>query len=145
MQAFLYRHLVPSQELRVAVQPVRWRSPALEVAGDIPVLVPAGGTARIRISGWRGRQLKDVKLALKDPPAGVSLQEVKLALRGFAFRLKIEKGALPLGYTDNIIVEMYREAAPRRRRGGKASDRKVRYPIGILPAIPIVVVDRRGA
>jgi len=145
MQAFLYRHLVPSQELRVAVRPVRWRTPSIEVAGDLPVLIPAGGTARVRIKGWRGRQLKNIKLALKDPPAGVTLQDVSLALRGLAFRLKVEKGALPVGYADNLIVEIYRESVPRRRKGGKASNRKQRYTIGVLPALPIEIVDRRGA
>ena len=145
MQAFLYRHLVPSQELRVAVRPVRWRTPPVEVAGDLPVQIPAGGTARVRIKGLKGRQLRDIKLALKDPPAGVTLQDVSVALRGLAFRLKVEKGALPVGYADNLIVEIYRESVPRGRRGGKASSRKQRFTIGILPALPIVVVDRRGA
>jgi len=142
MQAFLYRHLVPSRELRVAVTPVRWRVPVVKVNRRLPVRVPAGGSAQVRIRLGLGRVAREVKLELRDPPEGVTLGDVNVHPGGVRFRLKAKRGALPVGYADNLIVEAYREIAPRRRTGRPAREAQ-RVSIGFLPAIPIKIVGGR--
>jgi hypothetical protein len=48
MQAFAYRHLVPAQELKVAVWTRRVSGLAATILGKTPVHIPAGGTVRVR-------------------------------------------------------------------------------------------------
>ena len=91
MQAFLYRHLLPAREFRVAVRPVRWRVPPMDLAGPQPVLVTPGEATRVRITGWRGQAGQDVKLVLQDPPPGITLQDVNITARGLSFRVKAAK------------------------------------------------------
>ena len=49
MQAFAYRHLVPAQELKVAVWTRRVSGPAMSVRGKTPVQIPAGGTVHVQL------------------------------------------------------------------------------------------------
>ncbi|UCG58698.1 MAG: hypothetical protein JSU70_04125 [Phycisphaerales bacterium] len=140
MQAFLYRHLVPAQELVVSVQKVRWRVPAVELASDSPVRIPAGGTAQVRIKTRRGKTLQEMRLQLNEPPEGVTLHDVTVMPDGLAFKLKADKDAMESGFADNLIVEAFREYRPKQKDGTLAKQKR-RYSMGFLPAIPIQVVQ----
>ncbi|MBN2491705.1 MAG: hypothetical protein JXQ29_12735 [Planctomycetes bacterium] len=142
MQAFLYRHLVPSEELRVAVAPLRGGAPAIEIVNPLPVAVPAGGTAWVRVKAWRGNPSGEVKVALREPPAGMTVEEVSVVPGGFAFRLKADRAALPVGFADNLLAEASREVE-RVDRDGKPTGKRLRTSIGLLPAIPFTIVERR--
>jgi len=145
MQAFLYRHLVPSQELLVKVQKAKWRVPPVELVGDGPVRIPAGGTAQVRIRTQRGRILKDIQLELNEPPEGVTLHGVSVVPEGLAFQLKADKDAMQSGFADNLIIEAFREFTPKQQEG-KPALKKRRTSMGIFPAIPIEIVQgSRGA
>ena len=79
MQAFIYHHLVPAQDLLVAViGRERLRHP-WKLLGQVPVKLPLGGTVSVRFSMPRGPQLDKVQLTLHDAPAGISIQDVSLA------------------------------------------------------------------
>ena len=70
MQAFIYHHLVPMQNLLVAVTgPERFRAP-WKLLGKVPVKLPAGGTVSVRFSLPRGPQLEKVQLTLHDAAGG---------------------------------------------------------------------------
>ena len=142
MQAFLYRHLLPAREFRVAVRPVRWRVPPMDLAGPQPVLVTPGEATRVRITGWRGQAGQDVKLVLQDPPPGITLEDVNITARGLSFRVKAAKDGPPLGFSDNLIVEMIREV--KRTRPGSKTAQVQRVSAGVLPAIPIKIVKQRS-
>jgi hypothetical protein len=45
------------------------------------------------------------------------------------------------GFADNLIVETFREYTPKQK-DGKPSNQKRRYSMGVLPAIPIEIVQR---
>jgi len=141
MQAFLYRHLVPSQELLVAVQKSRWRVPTMELAGDVPVRIPAGGTARVLMKTRRTAAIREVELELNEPPEGVSLQGLTVVPAGLAFQLKADKDAMQPGFADNLIVEAFREITPKQK-DGKPANQKRRISMGVFPAIPIEIVQR---
>jgi len=141
MQAYLYRHLVPSQELMVVVQKSKWRVPPVEIAGRSPVRIPEGGTAQVRIKTRKGAVLKEIQLELNEPPEGVSLHDVKVTPEGLAFRLKADKDAIKSGFADNLIVESFREFTPKQQEG-KPAPQKQRYSMGVFPAIPIEIVQR---
>lgn len=141
MQAFLYRHLVPTQELLVAVQKSRWRVPGVELAGRGLVRIPAGGTARVLMKTPRRPVLKEMQLELNEPPEGLTLHDVTVVPEGLAFRLKADKDAMQTGFADNLIVEAFREFTPKQQEG-KPAPQKRRISMGVFPAIPIEIVQR---
>jgi hypothetical protein len=141
MQAFLYRHLVPRQELLVAVQRAKWRVPPVELAGRSPVRIPAGGTARVRFKTRKRPVLKEMQLELNEPPEGLTLHDVTVVPGGLAFQLKADEDAMQSGFADNLIVEAFREYTPKRK-DGKPANQKRRYSMGVFPAIPIEIVQQ---
>lgn len=151
MQAFLYRHLVPTQELLVLVLKAKWRAPPVALAGPSPVRIPVGGSARVRIKTRKRAVLKEMQLELNEPPEGLTLHDVTVVPEGLAFKLKADKDIMQSGFADNLIVEAFREYTPKQKDGppkvglikpGVAgpSNQKRRYSMGIFPAIPIEIV-----
>ncbi len=139
MQAFLYRHLVPAQELLVAVRKVRWKTPPVQIVGSIPVRLTAGFNNQIRIKTQRGKVLNEICLELNDPPKGVTLGDLTVLPNGLAFEVKVDKIAIEKSFTDNLIVEVFREWTPQAKDGQPAPT-KQRTSLGVFPAIPIEVV-----
>ena len=141
MQAFLYRHLVPAQEILVAVTKQRWSAPAMRIAEDGAIRIPVGGSKRVRVKAWNSRAIKGIMLELNDPPEGLSLDDVSVVSDGLEFRLHADKDAVKSGFADNLIVEAFRESTPKTK-DGKPAGAKRRYSIGFLPAIPIEIVRK---
>jgi hypothetical protein len=141
MQAFLYRHLVPTQELLVSVQKAKWRVPPVEQAGRVPVRIPAGGTAQVLMKTPRRAVLKEMQLQLHEPPEGLTLHDVAVVPEGLAFILKADKDAMQGGFEDNLIVEAFRVFTPKQQEG-KPAPQKRRVSMGVFPAIPIEIVQR---
>lgn len=140
MQAFLYRHLVPSQEFLVAVRGGRGAPPPVEVVGGVPIRIPAGGTTEVRIKAPGRQRLPDLELQLSDPPEGVTLQDVAVGPDGLAFVLKADLATAKPGLADNLIIEGFTDVE-RPQRGGAKARSKQRVSVGFLPAIPIEVVQ----
>ena len=141
MQAFLYRHLVPSQEFLVAVKKAKWRVPPVELAGRGPVRIPAGGTARVLIKTPKRKVLQEIQLELNEPPEGLTLHDVTVVPEGLTFQLKADKDAMQSGFADNLIVEAFREFTPQQQEG-KPAPQKRRTSMGVFPAIPIEIVQQ---
>jgi len=139
MQAFLYRHLVPTQEFLVSVQKARWGVPPVELVGRSPIRIPAGGSAQVQLKAGKRANFTGVQLQLNEPPEGLSLHDVNVVPQGLAFRLKADADAVPVGFADNLIVEAFRQFAPKQQEG-KPAPQKRRSSMGVLPAIPIEIV-----
>jgi len=138
MQAFAYRHLVPVQDLAVSVSG-RWPGRgALKILGPLPVKIPVGGTARVRIAGPRGLLSERVQLELSEPPDGISVQKIEPLPQGAEIILQSDGAKVKAGTTGNLIVAAY----PNRPAAGKAKGpaNQRRTPFGTLPAIPYQVV-----
>ena len=141
MQAFLYRHLVPAQEFLVLIQKSRWGVPPVELAGNSPVRIPAGGSAQVRIKTARRANFKGIQLQLNEPPEGLTMHDVAVVPNGLSFQLKAEKDAMQSGFADNLIVEAFREYVVKQK-DGKPPNQKRRNSMGFFPAIPIEIVQR---
>jgi hypothetical protein len=140
MQAFAYRHLVPAQALLAWVTGFRRMLPAVTLAASGPVRLPAGGTARVQVLVPESAGAANApKLELRDPPAGVSVQEVTAAPGSLTLILRADAKTAKVGYADNLIVEAFAEFEIKRP-GGKAT--KQRVPLGALPAIPFEIVTQ---
>jgi len=141
MQAFLYRHLTPSQELMVSTLKPRFGGRLFQLARSRPVRIPVGGKARVRVRAPQHPRLKDIELELDEPPEGVTLQDVTVVPIGLAFELKADGDTAQTGFEDNLIVEAFIETESQRRGGG-AAGRTQRVSLGLLPAIPFEIVRR---
>ncbi len=141
MQAFLYRHLVSSQELLVAFSKSRFPISPIERDGNGIVRIPVGGQARVLFKTIKRPILQEIRLALIEPPEGVSLQDVTIVNEGIVFNLKADMKTLKSVLSDNLIVEVIREFTPAQQEGRPAPQRQ-RVSIGFLPAIPIEVVTQ---
>ena len=137
MQAFLYRHLVPAQEFLVFVQKSRWGAPPVELAGNSPVRIPAGGSAMVRLKAAKRANFKGLQLQINGPPEGLSIHDVTVVPKGLSFQLKADKDVVSIA--DNLIVEAFREYAVKKK-DGTLTGQKRRNSMGVFPAIPIEIV-----
>jgi hypothetical protein len=139
MQAFAYRHLVPTDEFLVEVTGKRRLAAAFAVAGATPLLLPAGGTAQVQVTStarpWVQQQ---TQFELDSAPAGVTLGPVTPSAAGWTLTLQADAKAVKVGYADNLLVEAYTEVAARGK-DGKPNGQKRRVEIGVLPAIPVQI------
>jgi hypothetical protein len=140
MQAFLYRHLVPAQQLLFLVQKYRWQMPSVEVVGGNPVKIPAGGSVKVKLKTKPRPVLKEIDLVLYEPPAGITLHDVTTIPEGMAFVLKADKDSVQSGMSDNLIIQAFREHTPKQQEG-KPKPKKRRDSMGIIPAIPIHITQ----
>jgi hypothetical protein len=152
MQVFAYRHLVPQQELLVAITgsrpvPAVWRPllAGVQVASPTPVQVPLGGTAQVQVRAPQtlpGRipsALKAARFELAAPPRGVTLRGTSVTPTGVILTVKADGCIADVGESGHLIVEVSTDASGSAS-GGQASARPRRVSLGVLPAIPIRVV-----
>ncbi len=142
MQAFLWRHLVPAQELIATMAaPGPRRSPP-EFAGSLPLRIPRGGTAelRLRLDG-RGKP-ESITFELGDAPKGVTLVETTPRRGELVLLFKADAEGAPAGTAGNLIVGVYLD--PSGGKEGKGA-RNRRIGIGVLPAIPFEIVAAEPA
>jgi hypothetical protein len=143
MQAFLYRHLVPSQELMVSVDKPQW-SPLIEPAGQYPIRIPAGGQAEAIFKTPRRPAALKFQMELLDPPAGITLGPVSASAGQLSVIIKADKEKPKIGYEDNLIVELVAERAINGK-DGKPTGKTERFSVGGLPAIPLKIVEATAA
>lgn len=145
MQAFIYHHLVPANELMVAVTGAGRSRGALKLMDEDPVELPVGGTARVRLSVPNGPRasnrsfLGQIRLALNDPPDGIAIEEDTPIRSETVIALTTDAEAVQPGRKGNLIVDVFMERTASSR-GGKPQAAKRRIPLGTLPAIPFEVV-----
>ena len=137
MQAFLYRHLVTSQELKVEVSSKNMSRFAINLVNPGLVKIPMGGTVTVRLAvpaAFADR----VDLELSEPPDGVSIQKVSSNRAGGEIILACDVAKAKLGSKGNLIIEAF----PQKGNGGlgKAKATQRRSGMGSLPAIPFEIV-----
>lgn len=135
MQAFLYRHLVASENWMVVVSKKgRW-APPLKVVGKGPLRLAPGKTAPVRVFGSKGAFMSQIRLDLNDPPKGVSIGKVSPAKGGeLEFVLTADADKVKPGEKGNLIVNVFTMRSPKSKDGKKRPARRI--PLGVLPAIP---------
>lgn len=135
MQAFLWRHLVPAQELLVKVKEQRWSRQPITLTNAAPLRVPVGGDAVASFKFPGSNWLKKLKLALATPPDGVSLDNVIVGKRSFSVKIKIAENAMKNQDAANLIIAAVRETPAKNNAGPPR-----RTTVGYIPALPIEVV-----
>jgi hypothetical protein len=141
MQAFAYRHLVPAQELMVAVSG-RWaQKAAVRILSTTPVRIPAGGTTRVQVGVPGSTFLGKVQLELNEPPEGITIKDVLAVGRGSEIVLQSDAAKVKPGLVGNLIVNAFAARAQDSAQNKAPANRR-RVSLGALPAIPFEIVGQ---
>lgn len=135
MQAFAYHHLVPVNEMVLAMGGRASRG-AVRVAENQPVRIPAGGAVRFRVGMPPSTLAGKVHLELTDAPPGLSIDRVEPAGPAMDVRLRADGSKVKPGTQGNLVITAFAE-----RAGGSGGNAR-RFPVATLPAIPFEVVGR---
>ena len=140
MQAFIYQHLVPAQELLVAIRRNPRGGGSLQVLGEGPAQIPVGGTAIVRLVGPPNPMSAQLKFELSEPPEGIAIDRVTFGEGPAVLVLKADADAAKPGVRGNLIVDVFIERS--QTRDGVAQPAR-RFPVGVLPAIPFEIVKAK--
>ena len=140
MQAFAYRHLVPVNELEVAVSGRFMNRMPLKILSATPVKIPAGGTVRVRISAPGSAFANRVRLELSEPPEGIALGSVSPTSEGTEIELRSDAAKAKPGLKGNLIVNIMPGQALVAAKKNKKQGNQPRAAVGTLPAIPFEIV-----
>ena len=139
MQAFAYRHLVCMQELDAAVTRRGRGRPPIRVLSAMPVKIPAGKTAQIRVGVPARTLVGELRLELSDPPEGIAIRGATPTPRDTEIVLASDAAKVRPGQKGNLIVEVRMLVKPRPMPG-KAAPQPRLVSVGTLPAIPFEIV-----
>ncbi len=132
-QAFAYHHLVPAKELMVAVAGHFSKSGQVKTASELPVKIPIGGSALVKIAAAIGEKAGALQIELIDPPAGIAVKRISTSPDGAEIELQSEAGKVIAGEKGSLILQAF---AMRKNQSGKMR----RIPLGPLPTITFEVV-----
>lgn len=134
MQAFAYRHLVPSRELKVAVCGKAAGKSIVDLLIDGPLEIPAGGLVRIPFNAKPGSYFPRGKLELDEAPEGFSIEAITPSRTGAEISIRADAKKLKPGIEGNLILSTFSGPAVSGRR---------RSALVTLPAVPFRVVKER--
>ncbi len=108
MQAFIYRHMVPSQEFMVMTRFPNRRAPTFELVDNNSIKIPAGGTTKVRVKMPRrpAASAPPIYLELSEPPAGLTLGDVNITPGELTFAIAADSNTAKVGLADNLIVDV---------------------------------------
>ncbi|MDZ7616042.1 MAG: hypothetical protein U1E05_03500, partial [Patescibacteria group bacterium] len=109
------------------------------ILGDGPVLIPAGGTALVRVAFPPSRATERIQFALSDPPPGIGISRVSSSDRGADILLESDAAAVKAGMAGNLIVTAS-APGPGRTDGAPRANQRSRQ-LATLPAIPFEIVE----
>lgn len=141
MQAFIYRHLVPAKDLRVAVIGTPRRSTVGLVSKE-SVKIPAGGTAKVPASLPSRSFFGEIQVELSDPPDGITIEDVTLGQWHGEIVLRCDAGEVQPGLKGNLIVNVFAGKTGEDSGKGKEQRKKRRILLSALPAIPFEIVAK---
>jgi hypothetical protein len=141
MQAFIYRHMVPSQELMVMTGYYKRRAPTFELVDYNSIKIPAGGTAGVRVKIPNRPIASTIQLELSEPPAGLTLGDVNITPGKLTFAIAADSNTAKVGLVDNLIVDISADP-PSNPSGNQKKTQKQRVYLGVLPAIPFEITPK---
>ncbi len=137
MQAFLWRHLVPTEELIVYRVPRKWARMPMKPL-EKPVEILPGESHVMTFTTTHKRIEKDLELELSDAPEGVTLGRVTPVAGGVEVTLMGDPEKLVAGRKGNLILSAFVNRAVMGK-DKKPTGKRRRIPFGMLPAVPYVV------
>jgi hypothetical protein len=140
MQAFIYQHLVPAEELLASIRPNPRGGGTVRILEQDPVQIPVGGTTIVRLTAPASSMTAQLKFELSEPPDGIAIDRVTFGEGPALLVLSADADMAEPGNKGNLIVDVFIERS--LSRDGVAQPVR-RIPVGVLPAIPFEVVEPR--
>ena len=140
MQAFLWRHLVLTEEWVVNVGGGRRSLPPPKILASEPVLITAGSNAQVRLEIPRAEPQEDVLVELSDPPNGITVAKVVSEESRVTVELHADAEKAKPGQKGNLIATAYIEPERRDKNGKELPKRRI--SLGTLPAIPFEIAEQ---
>jgi hypothetical protein len=140
MQAFFYWHLVPAQDLKLAIRRGNTFRTPVQVMAQQPLKIPTGGIVRLPVQAAlpANSQVDKLVYELSDPPAGVELRETTFGPNGAVIVLACDPAKAKSGETGNLIITISGVRKPTA--DGRPQANQQRVPLGSLPAVPFEIV-----
>jgi hypothetical protein len=141
MQAFIYRHLVPAEDLLVSVlgPPRRFSGGILQTDA---IEIPVGGMVRVPVDVPPVCFFGAVELQLDTPPPGIALVSATLHEDEGEIVIASDAHAVRPGLTGNLVIEAFGVRTEENSGSGKEQRKKRRILLTALPAIPFAVADQ---
>ncbi|MGM0494886.1 MAG: hypothetical protein ACQER1_18275, partial [Armatimonadota bacterium] len=140
MQAFIYRHLVPAEDLLVSLLgPPRRFSVGIPQADAVEI--PVGGTVRFPVNVPPVCFFGAVELELDTPPPGITLVSATLDTDEGEVILASDAQAIRPSMSGNLIIQAFGVRTEENSGHGKEQRKKRRILLTALPAIPFAVAD----
>lgn len=138
MQAFLYRHLTPTQECAITVIKNHGKLPPITLVGDQPFSIPKGGSIEVILQTPNVERWRPLTLSLSEAPIGITLEKIAFESKEVRLSFKADQEVVQVGLKDNLIVEasLKREVPDKHGKGKKENQ----VFLGVLPPIPFVIV-----
>ncbi len=144
MQAFAYRHLVPAKGFTVSVIKRGSTRTSITILSELPVKIPLGGTAKIRVTLPANKSFDKLQMELSEPPEGITVRDISSDPKGTDIVLQSDAAKTKPGLRGNLIVDVFGERTPAAAEG-KPKPNRQRIPLGTLPAIPFEIVKQEPA
>ncbi|MGZ4964532.1 MAG: PPC domain-containing protein, partial [Limisphaerales bacterium] len=139
MQAFFYHHLVPSQNLQIALA-ARGLPREVKILSGTPLKIPSGGIAHISV-GMPVRKFDNrFQFELSSPPDGISIQKIDAGETRTDIIVQSDATKVKTGLQGNLILIAV--GSPRANPKSKNKNTNARFTIGSLPAIPFEITSQ---
>ena len=135
MQAFAYRHLVPTDALRVSVISRGATRAPVRVLSQQPVKIPVSGTGKVRVAFPIPRAFEKLAFELDDPPEGLAIRQFTLTNNGAELEFEADAAKVKTGLRGNLIVTVSGERRPQQNQPNPPAAARRRLPLATLPAI----------
>lgn len=136
-QAFSYQHLVPSDDLLVAVTGSFAPGSPAKILSATPVKIPARGTTRVLLGGPGYSPFDASQIRLVDAPEGIILKSTSSGRGRIELLIEADAAKVQPGLTGNLIAAF---VAKDPTPPGAPKINPKRVPLGCLPAIPYELV-----
>jgi hypothetical protein len=140
MQAFAYRHLVPSESLKIAIRRGAAIRAPIRIAGAPKAKLCGSGTLGIPVSVQLppNNPFAGILLELSEAPDGITLREMPPIQEMTEIVLQCDPAKAKAGLRGNLIINIVGERE-RPAAAGKGQPNRLRISLGTLPAIPFEI------
>lgn len=142
MQAFAYQHLVPSDDLKVAVlyNPRPQALQSIRLLTRTPLKISASEPAVLQFATPSSAFIDRFDINLTGAPDGIALQKVSRTENGVELALSCDGKKVHPGLQGNFIVSIVPKAIASNAKAAKRKESR-RGPGATLPAIPFETVE----
>ncbi|MCE5186931.1 MAG: hypothetical protein LLF76_12475 [Planctomycetaceae bacterium] len=147
MQAFLYRHLVPSQEVVVAGLDTARPFPHIELSETETLEIAQGSSGQLVLKTPARLFLKEASFGLQEPPEGFALRDITPVPQGLRLSIKVDQ-KVEVGRVENLVLEVSKPrpgnnkaAKPAGGAGPRFSAAVAVIPVRVTKPSPAVTCD----